>query len=296
MCTMPYSEWTRYLMQFSPESAEAAPPSGLYCASRIADVIDGWEHLDEQCYDEFQQRGFVVVQNAFSAPEISGAIEAITTLIGGGVPTYQPERWGQKHGVLLRSGVELESLRGQERLHALVLARALVEHEPRLMAMATHPGLTAFLRRVMSDQPVLIQNMVRTKPPSHGDKPWHQDLTHFNVHHSATVITAWIALDDAPLESGCLHFIPGTHRMGPAKHVFGRDYQIPDDEVVREGQVAAPVRQGACVLLNALVHHGSPPNTSGGRRLALQLTFKPMRAQTISSDERIATFSGATTG
>lgn len=290
---MPYSEWTRYLREFSPESADAPPPPGLYCPAENAEALDGWDGLEQRRFIEFHERGFVVVKDAFRTSEVAGAIEGIRTLLDGEVPGYRPAPWGQKHGVLLRPGANMESLRGQERMHALVLARALVEHEPRLIAMATHARLIAFLMRVMGDDPILIHNMVRTKPPSHGDKPWHQDLTHFNVHHSATVVTAWIALDDVPLESGCLHFVPGTHLLGPAKHVFGRDYQIPDEDVIRVGQVAAPVTRGSCVLFNALVHHGSPPNISGARRLALQLTFKPTDAPAISSDERIAAFSGA---
>jgi ectoine hydroxylase-related dioxygenase (phytanoyl-CoA dioxygenase family) len=224
---------------------------------------------------------------------LSGAVAAIDALLSGAVTTYTPEPWGRKHGVLLRPGQSLETV-GADRLAALVLARALVEHDHRLGAMATHPSLGYFLRQAMGDDPVLIHNMVRAKPMSQGDKPWHQDLTHFNVHHSCTVITAWIAIDDAPLDAGCLHFIPGTHLNGPAKHVFGRDYQIPDVDISRTGQVAAPVERGSCVLLNALVHHGSPPNTLTDRRLALQLTFKPASARMISNEERIIAFSGST--
>lgn len=289
---MPYSEWTRYLKEFSPDSSVAAPPADLYCPSENAVAVDGWNAVDGAALAEFRERGFLVVANAFSPGEVSGAIKAIGALLRGDVPSYRPAPWGHKHGVLLRPGKSLEAIDREDPIGALVLARGLVEHEPRLRAMANHPGLEHFLERVMADAPALVHNMVRMKPGSQGDKPWHQDLTHFNVHHSFIVVTAWIALDDAPVEAGCLHFIPGTHHAGPAKHVFGRDYQIPDGEVPRAGQVAAPVRSGACVLLNAMVHHGSPPNRSAGRRLALQLTFKPTNARMTTDEERILAFSG----
>lgn len=290
---VPYSEWTRYLEKFSPDCAVASPPPGLYCAAEIASSVDGWDAIGASHLAEFRERGFLVVRNAFTPDEVSDAVESVDALLGGAVPGYQPEPWGRKHGVLLRPGRSLETLGSRNRLDAFVLARALVEHDPRLMAMATHYGLDRFLRNAMSDTPVLVHNMVRTKPPSEGDKPWHQDLTHFNVHHSCAVVTAWIAIDDAPLEAGCLHFIPGSQLLGPAKHVFTRDYQIPDDEVPRTGQVAAPVQKGSCVLLNALVQHGSPPNRTPDRRLALQMTFKPANARAITNEERIRAFSGA---
>jgi ectoine hydroxylase-related dioxygenase (phytanoyl-CoA dioxygenase family) len=289
---MPYSEWTRYLKEFSPDSAVEPPPPGLYCPAKTAEAVNGWDGIGDAQMEEFRARGFLVVENAYSPDELAGALAAVRALLGGQVEGYEPAPWGRKHGVLLRPGRSLEMLDGDDRLEALVLARGLVEHEPRLMALAAHGGLQSFLRRAMGDDPVLIHNMMRTKPPSQGDKPWHQDLTHFSVHHSFTVVSAWVAVDDAPLEAGCLHFIPGTHLKGAVRHVFGRDYQIPDEDVSRDGQVAAPVRRGGCVLLNALVHHGSPPNLSAGRRLALQMTFKPANARMITDEERILTFAG----
>jgi len=262
----------------------------------MATPTGGWAGVDDAAIESFARQGFLVVADAFAHGEVDDAVAAIDALLRGADPSYRPARWGRKHGVLLRPGEDLSNLDGDEPLSALVLARGLVEHERRLQNMAEHPRLAAFLQRVMGDTPALIHDMVRAKPPSQGDKPWHQDLTHFNVDHSSTVVTVWIALDDAPLEAGCLHFAPGSHRDGPARHVFGRDYQIPDADVRRVGQVATPVRRGSCVLLNGLVQHGSPPNRSSARRLALQLTFKPGSATMITDDERILAFSGSRSG
>jgi phytanoyl-CoA hydroxylase len=246
----------------------------------------------------FARQGFLVIENALSPGQVSDAISAISDLLSGSVPTYQPQPWGRKLGTLILPppGRGDRELSAEERLEWLLLARGMVEHDQRLGLVASHPDLQSFLRRAMADVPVLVHNMVRAKPPPMGrEKPWHQDLTHFSVDPAATVVSAWFALDDAPIEAGCLHFVPGTHLLGPVGHVYDRDYQIPDSRVARHGQVAAPVRRGGCVLLNALVHHGSPPNLATGRRLALQLTFKPEQARMISDDERIETFSAAAT-
>jgi len=289
---MPYDEWTRYRRQFSPECTLEPPPHGLYCPRENAVAVDGWESVGNQCLADWSERGFIVVNNAISPSEVVDAAEATIALLGGSAKSYNPGPWGHKHGVLLRPGYALECLSGEDLLERLVLARGLVEHDLRLTAIATNSGLNYFLKNVMQDEPVLMHNMVRAKPPSSGDKPWHQDLTHFNVHPTSAVVTAWIALDDAPLESGCLHFIPGTHLKGPTKHVFTRDYQIPDYAVSRDNQVAAPVQKGSCVVFHSMLHHGSPPNGSPGRRLALQLTFKPSKALAISNEERIMAFAG----
>ena len=289
---MPYREWVRYTEQFSQASASTPPPDDLYRCDQRAEPVNGWRSVGPAAIDEFWMRGFLVVANAFNDAELDAAISAISALLSGANPEYRPSAWGRKHGVLLRPGQTLEQLDHNRPLDAVTLARGLLRHDARLTSMAHHPGLHGFLREVMRDDPVLLHDMVRAKPPSHGDKPWHQDLTHFRVHESTPVVTMWIALDDAPEEAGCLYFIPGSHRNGPTKHVFDRDFQIPDDAIPRIGQVAAPVRRGSCVLLHALVHHGSPPNRTADRRLALQLTFKPTNAVTITDNERIRAFAG----
>lgn len=293
---MPHPEWTRYLKEFSAMARVAAPPPGLYCAAETATSVGGLNRLDDDALRSFREDGFVVVAEAFDARAVRDAVDAIGELLTGKIDGYRPQAWGQKHGthIQLREGQRLDALSLEERLEGLLLARALVSHDARLRALAERPELTRFLEKAMGDAPVMVHDMVRAKPPPEGrEKPWHQDLTHFNVHPAETVVSAWVALDDAPIEAGCLHFLPGSHRRGPARHVFERDYQIPDADIPRRGQVAAPVPRGGCVLLNALVHHGSPPNRAPGRRLALQMTFKPKHARTVTDDERIATFAGA---
>ena len=39
---------------------------------------------------------------------------------------------------------------------------------------------------------------------------WHQDATYWGLSESA-VMTAWIALSPATVESGCMRFVAGTH-------------------------------------------------------------------------------------
>ncbi len=53
------------------------------------------------------------------------------------------------------------------------------------------------------------------KPPEGGGpKPAHQDNFYFGPNDIEGIVTAWIALDDATLENGCLYFGDGTNH-GP---------------------------------------------------------------------------------
>lgn len=46
---------------------------------------------------------------------------------------------------------------------------------------------------------------------------WHQDSAYYGLKPPETV-TAWVAFTDSKIESGCMRFIPRTHRVGQLKH------------------------------------------------------------------------------
>src|SRR5581483_8647023 len=61
---------------------------------------------------------------------------------------------------------------------------------------------------------VLFQDHVVWKTPGTSEPvAWHQDFAYWPLE-SAAGLTLWIALDDADLENGCLHYLPGTQREG----------------------------------------------------------------------------------
>jgi chlorinating enzyme len=46
---------------------------------------------------------------------------------------------------------------------------------------------------------------------------WHQDATYFGLEPH-THVTAWVALSDATIESGCVEVVPGSHELGQLHH------------------------------------------------------------------------------
>ena len=49
---------------------------------------------------------------------------------------------------------------------------------------------------------------------AHSDKQvsWHQDLTYWGLREPEAEITAWVALSESSVESGCMRFLPGSHQ------------------------------------------------------------------------------------
>jgi len=92
------------------------------------------------------------------------------------------------------------------------------------------------------------------KEPGGGYTPWHCDQQYWPLDTEHT-ITAWIPLQDVPLEMGPLAFSAGSHR-----HDFGRDLPISDESerLVAERVEAAglPVDEGPFALGDVSFHAG----------------------------------------
>ena len=49
------------------------------------------------------------------------------------------------------------------------------------------------------------------KPPTHGvETPWHQDEAYWDPTLDYDALGAWVPLDDADEDNGCLWFLPGS--------------------------------------------------------------------------------------
>jgi len=116
---------------------------------------------------------------------------------------------------------------------------------------------------------------------------WHQDSTYWGLE-PADVITAWLALSDAPVESGAMKFLPGSHKWEQVAH---RDTYHQDNLLTRGQEIAVevdeaesvdvPLRAGEISLHHVRLAHGSHPNTTGERRIGLAIRYVPTRVRQV---------------
>src|SRR3712207_6779127 len=110
---------------------------------------------------------------------------------------------------------------------------------------------------------------------------WHQDATYWGLGPD-DVVTAWVALSDAPVESGAMEFIPGTHRAGQLPHadtfhehnLLSRGQEIAV-KVDAEKAVKVPLKAGEMSLHHVKLAHYSGPNGTGDRRIGLAIRYIP---------------------
>ncbi|OGG51817.1 MAG: hypothetical protein A3F84_00770 [Candidatus Handelsmanbacteria bacterium RIFCSPLOWO2_12_FULL_64_10] len=259
----------------------------LYRSSAVAEGIDRFDDLNEEGVRRFHEQGYLVVGHAFSDAETRAALEGLIDLIDGKNPDFR--------GLQFEASVRdlLPTLSREQKPDVVRKLIRFVGYDARLDALAEHPKLLNALARLMGEPPALFANQAMLKPPRIGrEKPWHQDHAYFNLPMGTCIISAWVALDEATPDNGCMHVIPGTHRDGPVVHFRRRDWQICDTQVATGRIVAVPLTPGGCLLWHGLLHHGSPATRSPKRRRALQLHYVPASAGRISPEERLAVFGG----
>ena len=166
----------------------------------------------------------------------------------------------------------------QAKEHSLnKMGHAMHDLDPVFDTFSRTPELAGVARRLGFDDPVILQSMYIFKPPRiGGEVVCHQDSTYIYTEPESCV-GFWFALEDATLENGCMHFIPGGHKL-PLKK---RNYRKADGKLVTETldatpwpedrKVAAEVPAGTLVIFDGRMPHLSAPNQSSKSRHAYTL-------------------------
>ena len=128
---------------------------------------------------------------------------------------------------------------------------------------------------------------------------WHQDLTYWGLD-DAEETTCWVALSPATLASGCMKFVPGSHREQIVPHVdtfdannlLSRGQEIAV-EVNEEDGVAVELQPGQASIHHGHLFHASGPNTTNDRRIGVAIRFiKPSMKQRSGDRSLVALVSG----
>ena len=151
---------------------------------------------------------------------------------------------------------------------------------PSYAALVRHPKMVAAAQAVLGPDVLLwgsghfIKEANTTSYVS-----WHQDLTYWGLDKPDEV-TVWVALSPATKESGCMRFIPGTHKEQIVPH---SDTFAEGNLLTRGQELAVEVddSQGVDAELQtgqASVHHGhlfhaSGPNMTNDRRIGAAIRY-----------------------
>jgi phytanoyl-CoA hydroxylase len=180
---------------------------------------------------------------------------------------------------------------GADEPDELIVRRYLCIHFPHKLSelmrgMLGHPVVVDALAQLLGRNIKAMQSMLFIKSEGKPGQAWHQDEL-FIPSRDRSLTAAWIALDDATVENGCLWVLPGSHRSGILYP--DRDHHDPrfDCEVEAhdfpyrdEDAVPVEVPAGSVVIFNGYLLHRSLPN-SGRHGLRRALVNHYMRAESL---------------
>jgi phytanoyl-CoA hydroxylase len=206
---------------------------------------------------QYEQDGYAVLADALSAGEVQALRDEAVRICRGEL--------GAVDGVRRAADDEPDEQ---------VVREYLCIHFPHKLSdlmhtTLAHPAVVDALTGIIGPNVKAMQSMLFIKSEGKPGQAWHQDEL-FIPTRDRSLTAAWIALDDATVENGCLWVLPGSHRRGVLYP--DRDHHDPrfDCEVEAydfpyrdEDAVAVEVAAGSVVVFNGYLLHMSLPN--GGR-------------------------------
>jgi len=230
--------------------------------------------------EEFQRNGFIVVKNLVT-PENLATLRRKVDEVQNTILEAQAAARARNGGV----GYIVEG--GGTAVATKPVLRKLAElaqHDEFFRLIASSEGILDVVSALTGGNRsvYLYSDQVFLKPALCGsEKPLHQDNSYFKVTPNTAGVTCWMALDDATLENGCMHYIPGTHKLGLIKHKAIKDtpHLIPDSDTPFGNEVPVPIPAGACIFHHLLTLHSSKANSSANSRRAWALHYANASAE-----------------
>jgi phytanoyl-CoA hydroxylase len=197
----------------------------------------------------YDENGYLLVRGVFDPSEVKAMREALARI--------------------------LESVEGtsNDRNHAwaggkLAGYHDLQYHDAVFTRMVAHPRLVEALTHLIGPNVQLHHSKMLVKPPEAGAPfPMHQDYPYF-PHERHTLLAASVHLDDTDEGNGCLHVVPGSHKLGPLD-AEGESHTV---DYPLESGTPCPAAAGDVLFFNYLTIHGSGVN--GSERVRRNVLFQ----------------------
>lgn len=223
--------------------------------TRFVDKAAGVDAQTANDYADFyHENGYIVVENALDFDEVE-ELRAETVRICR-------NESGEIQGAVPASNGESDDE---------VLRRYLCIHFPHklsalMLDYLAHPSVVNVLTSVVSPNVKAMQSMLFIKAAGKPGQAWHQDEDYIPTR-DRSLIGAWIALDDATIDNGCLWILPGSHKSGilwPMEWHGDRRFDCSHESTgfpyENEGGIPVEVPAGAVVFFNGYTLHRSLPN------------------------------------
>lgn len=220
--------------------------------------------------EAYRRDGHVTVPGIFTDAEMQGAIDDAMAWVKQVLPTLDATQ-RRKY---------VEGGTGKDGMPRWI--DHPVRQLPAFERLARNPKLVAVVEALIGPGVDVYFSQIFFKPPEGGSpKPAHQDNFYAGPNDPEGLVTAWIALDAATVENGCLQFVDGSHRGPIHPHFAPPDQpfhlQIRQETLERLKLTDAPVPRGGVSFHHGGTIHRSGANRSPQWRRAVAITYVTKR-------------------
>jgi ectoine hydroxylase-related dioxygenase (phytanoyl-CoA dioxygenase family) len=229
--------------------------------------------LTQEQIDFFNENGFLKVEQVYSAEEIAKMREDLA---------YMMDKFA-----FWEAGWRGDWRNDDQYMQADEEAKAVLVHIHELhhfstawMHAVTNPKLADAASDLLGTEDVeLHHSTLHAKAPEAGTPfPMHQDDP-FYPHLTGQYVDALVHIDVADEKSGCLKFLPGSHKLGRLEHIRGDEVEphLPTDKYRITDAVSVPGNPGDVVFFSIFTIHGSALNRSGRWRRLVRIGLRDAR-------------------
>lgn len=219
--------------------------------------------VTEKQREEFQQRGFLVVERILPPDQIEALRARFPLLFAGKFDTgVYPDEWHWREGLSLPDVTR--HMANAWKADLTVARLALSETIARFASNLS--GWTGAR---------LGQDTIWWKAPKTKPIAYHQDTSFMDVVDPPTTITCWVTLDDTDRDAGTLEYAPGSHHWPltamPSAFHAQPDYRAQMKAAAEAAGLEPPepffveVPAGSCVFHCGEIWHGSAANMTDNR-------------------------------
>ncbi len=222
--------------------------------------------LNKQDVDSFRQRGFHIVRGVFNTDEIDRLRTGFAHIQQLAARTDLAEEVLKGQGDVHIHLHHPEAISGPTAVQYLRKVQWPSLLHPAFEEIRTSAKFPALLEPLIGSSLKQYINQINFKMPGGQIAfPWHQDTrpTPAFTDQGQNYVQTIIAVDEATIDNGCLHLVPGSHKLGDLK--ANRSGQAAEHVDVSTA-VACEAAPGDVILFTSFTVHGSVPNSTAHPR------------------------------
>lgn len=215
--------------------------------------------ISEQVLDEYQRNGIVKVEQVISREEAAHYREVTLALLES-----TPQGGSANYGKIFHQYVDV--WRDNDMLRLLTL----------------HPKVGAIAEKLAGMPMRLWHDHTLAKQPSKAQPTaFHQDQMKWPFAKPRHTLSAWIALQDTPVERGCMSFIAGSHKVEGLPNIGTGDqerWKAEKPDLEWWPRLTVPLKAGDCTFHNGMIMHAAGANLTAEWRVAHVIIFADRQA------------------